>query len=249
MANRFRKRFNFESGTLGAALAAGATTIDFGTAPGFPTLAADEFIPISIDDKEIVYLTAYTAAQTTGTIQRGREGTADQAHASGVGWDHGPMANDLLPINSLWDRIYEHLLPAGTNVSGQDRDILLSVDVFRVFIHFGSHNAASWKSPVNAKLTVPVNQKLVVLQAFGAGVLHTDPTNRKARLRNVTDVVDVLAEVEFQSRSAMLQWTGDMGAHSFREVAAGKAVELQLFSGDANQRAMGALVVCQLLGV
>ena len=43
---------------------------------------------------EIVYLTAYTAGQTTGTILRGQEGTTAVGHGAGVTWQCGPTVLD-----------------------------------------------------------------------------------------------------------------------------------------------------------
>lgn len=88
-----RLRVNFQRGSLGAGLTSTETTITFSEAPGFPTLASGEYIPIAIES-EVVHLTAYTAGDTTGTIERGKEGTAKAAHDSGVDWVHGPLAFD-----------------------------------------------------------------------------------------------------------------------------------------------------------
>jgi hypothetical protein len=102
MANIHRIRSNFKQGTLGADLVTTGTTINFGSDPGFDTLGTDEYLAIVIDPEgaaqgpEIVYLTAYTATQTTGTIERGKESTADPgvSHPSGTAWIHGPTARD-----------------------------------------------------------------------------------------------------------------------------------------------------------
>lgn len=102
MANLHRIRSNFKQGTLGANLLTTVTTIDFGSDPGFATLGTDEYLVLIIDPEgaangpEIVYLTAYTATNTTGTIERGKEGTSDPGvtHASGTDWIHGPTARD-----------------------------------------------------------------------------------------------------------------------------------------------------------
>lgn len=101
MTDRYRD--NFKSGTLGADLLTGATTINFGSDPGFPTIASPTYLAIIIDPEgaangpEIVWLTAYTATSTTGTIARGQEGTSDPGvtHASGTVWRHGPTIEDF----------------------------------------------------------------------------------------------------------------------------------------------------------
>lgn len=100
-----RLRYNNLGGTLGAALTGTGTTITFGAAlTGIPTIAAPDYLPLLLEPPagatpsanfEIVWLTAYTAGATTGTILRGQEGTAAVAHASGVTWGHAPTAQDF----------------------------------------------------------------------------------------------------------------------------------------------------------
>lgn len=93
--------------SLGAALTSGGTTITFNAALKYgggtavPTLAGADYIPLTIIDpltlaaSEVVYLTAYTAGATTGTITRGREGTSGVAHASGDRVVHGALVEDV----------------------------------------------------------------------------------------------------------------------------------------------------------
>lgn len=80
--------------SLGASLTDSATSVTFNAAlthangTAVPTLAGSDYIPLAILDTsgnltEIVWLTAYTAAATTGTISRGQEGTSGVAHSSG----------------------------------------------------------------------------------------------------------------------------------------------------------------------
>jgi len=106
-----RQREDFKDGTLGADLLTTVTTIDFGSDPGFATIAAPDYATLIIDPEgagngpEIVYLTAYTATNTTGTIVRGREGTSDPGltHASGTAWRHGPTVEDFDRFVWAWD--------------------------------------------------------------------------------------------------------------------------------------------------
>lgn len=88
-----RVRQNALRGTLGASLDAVATSATFaaplthsnGTA--LATLADGEYVPLTLLDAngltEIVWLTAYTSAATTGTILRAQEGTPAVTHANG----------------------------------------------------------------------------------------------------------------------------------------------------------------------
>lgn len=114
-----RLRYNGLSTTLGASLTSSATSVTFAAAlthsngTSVPTITGSDFIPLAILDSsghlsEIVYLTAYTAAATTGTITRGQEGTTGVSHASGDKvaqatlvadtWEH-PIDN--LPLTTL----------------------------------------------------------------------------------------------------------------------------------------------------
>lgn len=120
--NSRRIRRNNESGTLGAALAAGDTTITFTVAPGFATLQAAEYISLILEpdtpNLEIVWLTSYTAGATTGTILRAQEGTTAIFHASGVTWKHGPTTQDFGP---QW---FEPLIARASAVNVYDDEFL-----------------------------------------------------------------------------------------------------------------------------
>ena len=98
--------------SLGAALTSGGTTITFNAALKYgggtavPTIAGSDYIPLTIIDpltlaaSEVVYLTAYTAGATTGTITRGQEGTSGVAHASGDRVVMGAVVEDVEGIQS-----------------------------------------------------------------------------------------------------------------------------------------------------
>lgn len=102
-----RLRYNNVGGTIQAALAATDTTITFSggaNTPPFATIVPPDYIPIVLNPPfgvtpasafEVVHMTAYTAGATTGTIQRGQEGTTAQSHGLGVGWGVGPLAQDF----------------------------------------------------------------------------------------------------------------------------------------------------------
>lgn len=101
MATTFRRRHNLLSNTLGAALATGATSITFGSAlqeggSNIATLGTDEYLPLTIES-EIVYLTAYTAGATTGTVARAKESTVDPGvdHPNGAAVKNTPTKVDI----------------------------------------------------------------------------------------------------------------------------------------------------------
>lgn len=99
-----RLRYNNAIGQLGGSgLTAAGTTITFQSAPSFATLGAGDYIPLVLEPPvgsspsanfEVVYLTAYTAGQATGTIQRGQEGTTAVAHNAGTTWVCAPTQAD-----------------------------------------------------------------------------------------------------------------------------------------------------------
>ena len=101
-----RLRYNNETGTLGAALTNSGTTITFSTPlPDFATITGSDYIVLALDagtpSYEIVYLTAYTASTTTGTITRQAEDSAHWpavAHNATTGtWACVPTTTDYTP--------------------------------------------------------------------------------------------------------------------------------------------------------
>lgn len=94
---RINNQSDKTSGTL--TFADGSTTTGtWGVAPGFATITAPDFYVLVVDpdtaNEEVVYLTAYTAAATTGTFTRAQEGTSGVAH-SAKPWVHGATASDF----------------------------------------------------------------------------------------------------------------------------------------------------------
>jgi hypothetical protein len=85
-----------------AAAPAIQTNLTFAVAPAFATLAAGDYVPLIIDPPdiapnaayEVVHLTSYTAAATSGTVARGQEGTSPVAHLNGALWVCGPTSAD-----------------------------------------------------------------------------------------------------------------------------------------------------------
>jgi hypothetical protein len=104
MANELRSRTNLVAGGLTSALTSGATSM---SSPGLADLGVIDatnyaaLVLFTADGagrilaKEIVWVTAHTAAATTATILRGQEGTAAAAWAAGATWAHAPTAKDL----------------------------------------------------------------------------------------------------------------------------------------------------------
>lgn len=94
----YRAHYNNQGGITGASLTSGGTTLTFGTAPGFPTIASPAYVAVTLDpgtaSEEIVHITAYTAGATTATIVRNQEGSAGVSHTNGATWVHGPTALD-----------------------------------------------------------------------------------------------------------------------------------------------------------
>jgi hypothetical protein len=91
--------------TLAADISSSGTAITFhqplkyqGTTP-VPTIADPDYLPLVINPDtaamEIVWLTAYTAGATSGTVLRAQESTTGVAHTSGADIAHGPTVTDI----------------------------------------------------------------------------------------------------------------------------------------------------------
>jgi len=103
-----RLRYNGLSNSLGASLTNSGTTITFASKLTYaggdvPTITGSDYIPLSILDAdglcaEVVHLTAYTSAATTGTIARGKEDTSGVAHDSGRVVVNGATRDDLRAV-------------------------------------------------------------------------------------------------------------------------------------------------------
>jgi hypothetical protein len=100
MANEKRVRVPNAYGVLGAVMLAADTTISFAVAPAaVPTIDSTKHLAIIVEpdsaNEEVIYLTAYTAGQTTGTILRAQEGTTAVQHPATAAWLHGPTKRDM----------------------------------------------------------------------------------------------------------------------------------------------------------
>lgn len=104
-----RLRYDGVETYLATQLSAGVTTINFteslkadGGAP-IDSLQGDEYLVLTILDEnyrlaEIVYLTAYTSGNVTGTIERGAEGTLDVSHPVDNKVVHAATAMDYVLV-------------------------------------------------------------------------------------------------------------------------------------------------------
>lgn len=97
MANELRVRGNLVSGTLSSSLTNVATSMSAAGLANLPVVDATNHAVIVIEN-EIVYVTAHTAGATTATIARQKDNTTAAAHNSGVAWQHGPVASDVVGV-------------------------------------------------------------------------------------------------------------------------------------------------------
>jgi len=128
-------------------------------------------------------------------------------------------------------------------------DTIVELDDFVALIFLSSHNATTWK-PASSSYTVPTDMKLIIAGVWATGAVATDPGNRRARLYNVTDSAEALGASSFQGAPAALQipWNGDISTPSkMDEVTSGKEVRLELWNGDSNKRALGAILIMRLV--
>jgi hypothetical protein len=145
--------------------------------------------------------------------------------------------------------IFEQMMQA-FDVNADPVDALIQSGAYRIFIFYSSQNVAVWKTPTNARYTVPTGKKLIVV-ATGGAQLH-DSNFRQARFRNVTDNTNVIEPFSFGSQisatfSAILaDWGGDLATPSkLSEVPAGKTAEVEIWNADTSKRAIGAWVICR----
>lgn len=96
-----RQPLNYSFGTLSNAAAISDTTLtstDFSS--GLPSgLSTTLYVPVVLQDPstkvfEVVWVTAHTAAATTATVIRAREGTTARAWGSGTLWTVSPTIRD-----------------------------------------------------------------------------------------------------------------------------------------------------------
>lgn len=109
-----RLSYNNQGGALGADPGVSGTTLTFGLAPNFATLTGGQYIPIILDPGlgtfEIVYLTAYTSGQTTGTMTRQAEDSGnwpEVAHPSGT-WVQAPTYLDNIASTLFKARVFRN---------------------------------------------------------------------------------------------------------------------------------------------
>lgn len=102
MAELYRRRALTVGGLIeDNPLSSGATTLTSAGLMGFGALVTDEYFPIVLDpdgqsgSPEIAFITAHTAAASTATISRGREGTTARACDRDTPWVHSTTVKDF----------------------------------------------------------------------------------------------------------------------------------------------------------
>lgn len=107
MANEIRRRETFAAGGLSVGLSTVDTTMQSNGLQDLPVLASDEYFPLSlfrtdslgrITQKEVVYMTAHSAAAGSGTILRAQEGTTAQIWSAGDRWSLTDTALDNIIV-------------------------------------------------------------------------------------------------------------------------------------------------------
>lgn len=102
MANEARIRANFVGGLVeDNPLASGGTTLTSAGLAALGAVTSAEHIAIVLDpdgragNPEVIWVTLHTAAATSATVVRGREGTTARAHERDTPWVHGPTKYDV----------------------------------------------------------------------------------------------------------------------------------------------------------
>lgn len=105
MANERRLRSGFVAGVTTTALTNVATSMASAALADLPAVDSTAHAPIvfttvdangRVTAKEVIYVTAHTAAATTATILRAQEGTTALAWTNADKWQHGPTVRDLV---------------------------------------------------------------------------------------------------------------------------------------------------------
>jgi hypothetical protein len=117
-----RQYKNFQAGTItNNPLASGGTSVTSAEFSTLPTITStDPRMAIVLDPDavggapEIVVVTAHTAASTTCTVVRAKEGTTARAHLSGTTWRHAATAQDMGTLTVFTPT----LTASGVNPSG-----------------------------------------------------------------------------------------------------------------------------------
>ncbi len=119
----------FVSGTtLNNPLAIGDTSLSSAGLSSLAAVAAPDIAAICLDPAgvngtpEVIWVTAHTAAATTATIARAKEGSTARAHPVGTTWVHGPTLLDyeaaiqeyLMPQVPLHNTLSNSILGANT---------------------------------------------------------------------------------------------------------------------------------------
>lgn len=99
MANEIRSRFNLVSGSLTSGISNSDTTISSAGLANLGVIDSTNYAPIIIGT-EIIWVTAHSAAATTATVVRAKEGTSAVSHAANATWVHGPTVQDMPP--EIW---------------------------------------------------------------------------------------------------------------------------------------------------
>jgi hypothetical protein len=138
-----RLRYNGLSNSLGASLSDSATSVTFTSklthvGGDVPTIAGSDYIPLSILDAdglcaEVVHLTAYTAEATSGTIGRGKDGTAAVAHDSGAVVVNAPTTADFGAYRLLARTTYN---PGSLTNSTVSNNTLTDMDATNLAVTF-----------------------------------------------------------------------------------------------------------------
>lgn len=103
MVYEYRDPVDYKFGTLSLAAAIGDTTLNSANFAGLVggALSTTRYVPMVLHDPavpayEVVWVTAHTAAATSVTVVRGKEGTAARAWPSQTQWLIAPTIRDAL---------------------------------------------------------------------------------------------------------------------------------------------------------
>jgi len=226
-----RLTYNNQGGILGGPLTNVATTINFAVAPNFATITGSDYIPLALDPGtatfEIVYLTAYTAGATTGTIARAQEDSTHWpavSHLSTGTWVAAPTILDgKYPYNTPAGFIYNNA--GGTiayntnaqitgNLTGYLRGGMtvasdnLVVPVAGIYLITAAINWPAWATPAASLAATYVYQNGSAIRITSQGIAVSNYTVIQCTTRALCVAGDTLAYFGYHNSTTTQSYAG-----------------------------------------
>ena len=183
MANSFVFANNVST-TLGGAVASGDTTITLADAANLPTMGADQYFVVTLNDAatqavfEVIYATGISGANLTGCL-RGQEGTSAQAWLTGDFAFSGVTEGILASFQQISGGGYVELHPAVAQVGDVSIDGTISATgEISSYSNLSANGTLTVGTPVSVSnggtgKTTALQVKLAIALGFVSGSVIT----------------------------------------------------------------------------